>query len=176
MLEFYWGCLIAGILFAVISVIFGDILGCFLDGIFDFLLLDGPDYIHPMVIMGGVTVLGGTGIVFTEYTSLPLWLNIILSILIAGICSILVYLGYVKPMQRTENSTGYSIQELTGKLAEVIVPIPAQGFGEVMVKVGAANTNQIAASFDKEEIQSGSKVVVVEVKDHVLFVCRFENT
>jgi membrane-bound ClpP family serine protease len=175
MLEFYWGCLVAGILFAVMSVIFGDVLGHFLHGIFDFLLLDGPDFIHPMVIMGGITILGGTGIVLTEYTPLSLWVIVILSLVFAVICSMFIYLGYVKPMQHTENSTGYSIQELTGKLAEVIIPIPAQGFGEVIIKAGAANTNQIAASFDQEAIQSGSKVVVVEVKDHVLFVSRFEN-
>ena len=44
---------------------------------------------------------------------------------------------YIRPMERSENSSGYSMNELTGLIGEVLVPIPVVGFGEVMVKAGA---------------------------------------
>lgn len=36
----YWGCLIGGILFAVVTVLLGDILSSALDGLLDFLSVD----------------------------------------------------------------------------------------------------------------------------------------
>ena len=51
---------------------------------------------------------------------------------------------------------------MEGKPGEVIVPIPATGYGEVIVRVGPAGvTSQIAASFDGEPIAAGDRVVVV---------------
>ncbi|MBP1932008.1 NfeD family protein [Ammoniphilus resinae] len=175
MLEIYWGCLIVGVLFAIVSVVFGDFIGQFLDGMLDFLSLEGPDFFHPMVIIGGITAFGGIGILLTEYTFFSFWIILLLSFLIAIFLSILVYFFYVKPMQNAENSTSYSIQELSGKIGEVTIPIPREGYGEVVIKVGLSNTNQIAASFDREEINSGTRVVVVQVKEDTLFVSRFEK-
>ncbi|MNR55843.1 hypothetical protein D3C85_1763010 [compost metagenome] len=77
-------------------------------------------------------------------------------------------------MRQSENSTAFSMRELTGKIAEVTVPIPQHGYGEVMVKVGAGFTNQIAASLDGTWLVSGSRVVIVEVKEDVLFVALLE--
>jgi membrane protein implicated in regulation of membrane protease activity len=90
---------------------------------------------------------------------------------IAGIC---VYFFYVKPMENSESSTGYSMKELSGVIAEVLVPIPAVGYGEVIVKAGAGVSNQIAASFEGTMIPSGARVVVIEVKDNTLYVSKLE--
>ncbi|MNH46118.1 hypothetical protein D3C79_1087720 [compost metagenome] len=65
---------------------------------------------------------------------------------------------------------------MSGTLAEVLVPIPASGCGEVMVKVGAGFTNQIASSFEGVAIASGARVVVVEVKDSTLYVSEVDFT
>lgn len=175
MLELYFGFLIFGVIFAFITVIFDDVLGNLLDGVFDALAIDGLDFFNPMVIVGGLTVFGGAGIMLTKNTTLASGVVFIIAILLAIIISILVYFFYVKPMQNSENSTAYSIQELSGKIAEVITSIPKDGYGEVLVKVGASNTNQIAASFENDAIHTGVRVVVVEVKDSVLYVSRFEN-
>jgi membrane protein implicated in regulation of membrane protease activity len=171
-IEVYWGCLIGGIVFAVVSVFFGDIVSDFLDGTLDFL---SADIFEPMVIVGGITGLGGAGILLSEYTSFGGATVFAFSVLIAVFLSICVYFGYVRPMKNSENSTAYSMQDLAGKIGEVSVPIPANGYGEVLVKVGAGNTNQIAASFDKEDIRAGTRVVVVEVQDGTLYVSRFDE-
>ena len=65
MIEVYWGCLIGGLLFALVTVIFGDVIDSLFDGLFEFLTMDGLDFINPMVIIGAITMFGGAGI-FTK--------------------------------------------------------------------------------------------------------------
>lgn len=172
MVDVYWACLAGGLIFAVVTVILGDLISHAVHGVLDFLSVD---FLQPMTIVGGITAFGGAGVLLTEYTVFSAWLIVLLSVLAALIVAIVVYFVYVKPMSNAENSTGFSIRDLTGKIGEVTVTIPATGYGEVLVRIGAANTNQIAASFEHETIQSGTRVVVVEVKDHTLFVARFDH-
>ncbi|OXM87784.1 NfeD family protein [Paenibacillus rigui] len=175
MLDLYWGLLITGVLFAVVTVIFGDLLSNALDGLFDFMSGEHLHMLQPMVLFSGITVCGGAGIVMTRYSS---WGNagILLASLVCALAvSILVYFVYVKPMERSENSVAFSMQDLVGTIAEVITPIPAGGYGEVLVRMGAGHTNQIAASFEGKAIQAGTKVVTVEVKDGTLYVACFDK-
>lgn len=172
MLELYWGCFAGGILFALVVVILGDLIGHIFSGLGNFM---AHGVLDPVVIGGALTSFGGTGILLTEYSTVHPALIFILALMAAILLSLLIFLAYVKPLRNSENSTGFSIHDLSGKIGEVITPVPANGYGEVLVKIGAGNTNQIAASFDHEEIQSGTRVVVVEVKNDTLYVARFEN-
>ncbi|MFF2484165.1 protease [Paenibacillus sp. NPDC058071] len=170
----FWGCLIVGVLYAVVSVIFGDWIGQAMDGALDFLSLDGHDWFQPMTLIGGVTAFGGAGLLLTQYTALGQGAVIILALVIAVAAGGGVYFLYVRPMEQSENSVAFSVHDLVGKLAEVSVSIPPSGFGEVLVQSGTGNTNQIAASFDGEQIEGGARVVVVEVKDSALYVSRLD--
>lgn len=163
-------CLIGGIMYALVSVIFGDWLGQVLDGALDFLSLDGHHWLSPVALVGGITVFGGAGTLLLRYSAFGTAAIVIVALLISLVAAIALFFLYIKPMEESENSIAFSIYALSGKIAEVLVPIPASGYGEVMVKVGAGFTNQIAASFDGVEIAGGSQVVVVEVKDSTLFV------
>ncbi|MBB6452784.1 membrane protein implicated in regulation of membrane protease activity [Salirhabdus euzebyi] len=175
MVEVYWGCLVFGILFAFLSVILGDFLSDMFDGIFEFLSIDGPTFIQPMVIVGFITGFGGAGILLTDYTFFPQPLIIPLALLVATFLSVGVYFLYVKPMNRAESSTGFTYADLVGKVGEVSIPIPKEGYGEVVLSTIGGNTNQIAKSFDNVEIPVSEKVVVVEVKDDTLFVSKFNE-
>ncbi|MGB8954639.1 MAG: NfeD family protein [Tumebacillaceae bacterium] len=164
MVEIYWGCLIGGALFALLAVLLGDLISHALH----------LHALEPVTVVGGIAVFGGAGVLFSEYTSLTTVSVAILSALLAILMSLLVFFLYVRPMKNSENSTAFSMQDLSGRIAEVIVPIPSTGYGEVILRIGAGNTNQIAASFNREEIQAGTRVVVVEVKDDTLYVARYE--
>lgn len=173
MLEFYWGCLIFGILFAVVTVLLGDLLSSAADGFLDFLSVD---FLQPMVVAGAITIFGGAGVLLTNYMpGVVGWLVIVMAIIIAIAGAVLIYFFYVKPMKNSENSTGYSFQDLKGSLAEVIISIPENGYGEVIVKVGAGISNKTAKSIDKQPIPAGDQVVVVEVKEGVLLVSKYES-
>jgi len=167
MLAFYWSCLAGGAIFALISVFLGDIISNAVDGILDFL---SADILQPMVLATAITTLGGSGILLSKYSSFNNVFVLLISAVIAVMLSVIVFFAYVKPMKNSENSTGFSIQELQGRMGQVIVPIPSHGFGEVLLRVGAGHTNQIAASFDQQDIAENARVVVVEVRDDVLYV------
>ncbi|MGG6310975.1 protease [Paenibacillus macerans] len=155
----FWGCFVGGALFAVISAVLGDLIGSWLDGIFDFM---SADFLKPVITASAITSFGGAGILLDRYTGFGTAGVLILAVLIAVSLSAAVYFAYVRPMEDSENSTGFSTSELPGKVGEVTVPIPAQGYGEVMVKLVAGNTIHIASSWDRREIPVGTTVVVVD--------------
>ncbi|MBW4838902.1 MAG: protease [Paenibacillaceae bacterium] len=155
----FWGCFVGGALFAVISALLGDLLGSWLDGVFDFLSVD---FLKPIITASAITSFGGAGILLDRYTGLGSAGVVILAIVAAVLLSAVVYFAYVRPMENSENSTGFSESELPGKVGEVTVPIPAQGYGEVMVKLVGGNTLHIASSWDRKEISAGTVVVVIE--------------
>ncbi|MBW4085512.1 protease [Paenibacillus sp. S150] len=168
----YLGCLALGVIFAVVSVLLGDLIGSALDGIFDVVSFH---VISPAVLAGGITVFGGAGILLTRYSSLEDGPIVALSLLTAGFMGVVMYLGVVKPMDKSEMSSGFSMSELPGKIGEITVPVPAQGYGEIMVRFGAGNSLHTAASFDHQPLPAGIKVVVVEVQEGVALVSEFEQ-
>jgi membrane protein implicated in regulation of membrane protease activity len=175
MLELYWGCLIFGVIFAIVTVLFGDLLDSTSDGFLQVFSLDHLVWLEPTVVVGGVTILGGTGVLLTRYTKFTDSVVIIFSLLAAAMLSVLVYFVYIKPMKNCENSTGFFIKDLIGKTGEVMIPVPAIGCGEVMIRIGAGNTNQIAASKDKQEIPAGTQIVVVDISDGILYVSYYKE-
>ncbi|OXM15821.1 NfeD family protein [Paenibacillus herberti] len=171
----YISCLAFGILFAFVSVVLGDILGSFLDGALDFLSVDGPGIFQPAAIAGGITTFGGAGLLLERYATLDEGATVLLALLIAAAGSMFVFFLYVRPMRNTEATSGYSMQELGGAIGEVITSIPAQGCGEVLIRIGAGVTNHTAESFEGKDIPTGSRVVVVEVKLDVLAVATMDE-
>lgn len=168
--QIYWGCLFGGLLFAFVTILFGDLLGDHLNGMFHSLAFDHLDFLQPMVLVSGITVFGGTGVMLTRYTQLNPRLIIFLSLLFAILLSILIYFAYVKPMKNSENSIAYSIQDLVGLPGEVSVAIPAKGYGEVILKIGAGHSNHIAISQNQKELPIGTKIFVTKVVEGVVSV------
>ncbi|WP_426454122.1 protease [Paenibacillus sp. S-38] len=175
MLEVYWGLLITGVLFALVTVLFGDLLGSALGGMFDWMSGDVLHALQPMVLFSGITVLGGAGILLTKYTAFTAGMVLGLGVLAAVFSCVLIYLLYIKPMENTEQSLGFSMDELVGRIGEVTIPIPAAGSGEVVLRIGGGLTNQIAESYDGSEIPWGKRVVTVEVICGVLMVTALDT-
>jgi hypothetical protein len=172
MQTLYLGCLALGVIFAIVSVLVGDVIGDALHGVFDFVSID---FLNPTVLAAGVTVFGGSGLLLSRYSNLEAGGIVALSLLTAAFLGVLMFLGVVKPMEKSEVSNGFSMNELPGKIGEITIPIPAKGYGEIMVKFGAGNSLHTAASFDHELLPAGVKVVVVEVKEGVAWVSEFEK-
>jgi membrane protein implicated in regulation of membrane protease activity len=172
MIEVFWGCLIGGIVFALISLIGGH---SFHHGTHVFhgshhVHMRGLHLLNPLTIVGAITAFGGAGILLERYMvagTLPI---VAVAIVIALVMSVIVHFLIVRPMDRSESSLAFSQAEYVGMTGLVTVPIPASGRGQVMVRVGAGNTVEPAASFDDRPIPSGSQIIVVEVRDHTLYV------
>lgn len=172
MQTLYLGCLVLGVLFAVVSVLVGDLIGSALHGVFDFVSFD---FVNPAILAGGVTVFGGAGVLLGRYSGLEDGAILALSLLIAAFMGMVMYLAVVKPMKHSEMSNGFSMNELPGRIGEVTIPVPAVGYGEIMVKFGAGNSLHTAASFEQQLLPAGIKVVVVEVREGVALVSEFEE-
>lgn len=166
MYEFYWACLVSGIIFALIALIFDHSISNLFDGVFHVSF----DFIQPVVIRSAITILGGTGILLTEYTTMSTVQTFVISLLSAVVFSIPVYFIYVKPMKNVENSIGFSIKELIGKTGEVIVPIPIGGYGQILLKTVSGYTHEPATSLKGEAIRKGEIVEILDVKNNVLYV------
>ncbi|MCR8642300.1 protease [Paenibacillus sp. N1-5-1-14] len=164
MLLVYWNLLLLGVVFAVVTLILGEIIGHWLDSLSNAFHVDHLDYLQPVVVIGGLTCLGAIGVLLTKYTSWSEPFIGVLSLLFAVLISMSVYFGYVKKMAKAENSIGHSTAELVGKIAEVSVPIPSRGYGEIIVKTVSGYSNYPAISFEGQLIKQGNKVVIVELR------------
>lgn len=181
MLAIYWACLIGGLFFSVLAVLFGDLFGDHDIPHGDILHGDighgdagdpghGLDFLKPAVIVSAIATFGGAGVLLTKYSPLAGALALGVAISIAAVVAVGIYFLYIRPMRNAESSVGYSMADLVGMVGEVVTPIPEKGYGEVMLKVGAANICQIASSYENDLIASGHKVVVVQADRDTLYV------
>ncbi|QRG66899.1 NfeD family protein [Brevibacillus choshinensis] len=164
----YIVCLACGVLYALAVLLFGH--------------ADWMSHHHahlpvlqPILLVSGATAFGAAGYLLGRFTSLSDLVVVGLAVLIGIGLAVASYFLWVQPMSRAENSTGYTMSQLVGKLGEVCTTIPANGLGEVLVKMVSGTTFHMAASLDGEQIRQGSRVVVVEVRDHVLHVTGFPH-
>ena len=168
----YWFCLGGGVAVSVLLVVLGDLLEAAmdaLDGALEAVDLGGA--FDPLSAVFGVTLFGGAGLVLDAYTDLGQVPEVVIAAAVGLVAAVVLHTVYVKPMKASENSTGFSVREYAGKTGELATGVPAGGFGEVVVRMGASTTFQTAASFSGAPIPSGTAVVVVEVDaDGVLLV------
>ncbi|MBM7571165.1 NfeD family protein [Aquibacillus albus] len=134
-------------------------------------VFDGlSEFLNPLLLFGTLSVIGGSGVLLTKYSELNGLIVLLSSVLIGGAAYFLIYYFMVIPMANAESSTSISINDLEGAIGEVITTIPADGMGEVFIQSPNGSRNEIAKSFDKQEIKQGTKILVIQVEDQILFV------
>jgi membrane protein implicated in regulation of membrane protease activity len=180
MIEVYWACLLGGIIVSLLTFLLGDVFGHGHGGVdagsgLDHGGLHFGELFHPVVLVGTITTFGGAGIILDKLVGQDGWPEAALAALIALLVSTGLYFLYVKPMRNRENSIGYSMAELPGRVGIVSTAIPGRGCGEVIITIAGTNTCQIASSFDGVAIAEGEQIVVVEVRDHTLYVTPLDN-
>lgn len=176
MVEVYWACLVGGVIFSLVALIAGDFFSHGLDAPGHFGHgLEHFDYLNPTTIVAGITAFGGAGIVLTKYADLAGLPGAILSFVLAVGVSVILHLLYVRPMRRSENSVAFSMHELPGHVGQITIPVPEKGYGEVMIRIGASNICEIAASHDGTPMKAGDTVVVTEVRGDTLIVAPFDD-
>lgn len=164
--DIYWWLLWGSLGIAIISLFLGDLLEGLLDGLFDSI----GEFLNPLLLFGTLAVVSGSGVLFTKYSSLSDWYVLLISLLIGLGAYFLIYYLLVIPMSNAEASTSISIYDLAGKTGDVITTIPANGYGEVFIESTNGSRSESAKSFDAVTIKQGTRIVVVEVKEQVLYV------
>nr|WP_313779778.1 hypothetical protein [Paenibacillus larvae] len=69
MLSLYGILFGLGMLLALLTLLFGEVLGHLLSGL-DSLFSHSLPFLQPVILIGGITILGGTGLLLERYTSL----------------------------------------------------------------------------------------------------------
>lgn len=147
-----------------IYVIFNDLL----DGLIDV-------GFNPALILTFFTFLGASGFLLEHFTSNDHILIFFISLIISILLSLLLHFYVFTPLKKAETSLAYSQNSLEGKLAKVIIPIPIDGYGEVVISNTSGTISKSAISLDKKEIKEGESVIVIYVMDGVLVVSPYEQ-
>jgi membrane protein implicated in regulation of membrane protease activity len=164
----YLVCMGTGLLYTLITLFFGDTVSDLLGQI------DLP-VLQPILLVSALTAFGASGFLLTRFTAFSQWFVFAIAVAIGLMLAAAAYFVWVKPMENAESSIGYSMKQLEGMVGEVLTSIPAEGLGEVLITMVGGTTNHMAASIDREAIREGTRVVVIDVRDHVLYVTPFQN-
>lgn len=99
-------------------------------------------------------------------------------LLIAAVAAIvldfLLYFFVLVPLRSAEVSLAYTDQSLTGLVGKVIVPIPVDGYGEIIIETVNGNLAKRAAGYENEAIEYGKEVLLIEVENGTFFVKEYE--
>jgi membrane protein implicated in regulation of membrane protease activity len=177
---FFFLCLLAGLIYAVISLIMSGGFGSAepADVSADAGGVDGGDIggeitfspVSPVVIATFITAFGGGGIVGTEGLKWSAVASAALAVgsglLVAG----LVYTVLNAVYKRTQGSSEAKSDDIVGLAAEVITPMSKNGTGEVAYVIRGARFTGSARSVDNSRIEKNSLVKIVRVAGSTLYV------
>ncbi len=177
---FFLLCLIAGLIYAVISLIMS---GGFSPDVDSDISVDGSDIdaghvsgeitfspISPTVIATFITAFGAGGIVATEGLKWGPFPAVALAcgsgLAIAG----LVYGVLNAVYKRTQGSSEAHVEDVIGIIAQVLTPISNDGVGEIAYVCRGARLTGPARSVDGREIGKNTSVEIVRVTGSTLYV------
>ncbi|MEC5425951.1 hypothetical protein QGM71_21090 [Virgibacillus sp. C22-A2] len=158
--------LIAAGVLTVLYLFFGDIL----DGI-----SEASGFLNPALILAFLTFFSATGYVLEHVTPFSSLLIMAVSVLIALILDTLLNIFVLIPLSSAEESLSYTEESLKGRVGKIIIPIPEDGFGEIIIESKFGIISKPATGYEEGPIAEGSQVLVIEVKNGVLFVVPYEN-
>lgn len=179
LVGFYFLCLLAGLIWAAISLIMaGGFSG---DSAADIHADHGIDHgdvsgeitfspMSPTVIAVFITAFGAGGIVAIEGLQWSVIASVGVALgsglLIAGVVYEVLSIVY----KRTQGSSEASVDALIGITAEVITPISENGTGEIAYVIRGSRYTGSARSVDGSEIGRNKPVKVVRVTGSTMYV------
>lgn len=129
---------------------------------------------NPAVILAFVTFGSAIGFLLETATELNEWPVMAIAAGAAVVLDLLLYFFILLPLSSAESSIAYSEESLPGQVANVIIPIPVDGYGEVVLETYAGMISKRAAGYDNEAIGQDQKVLIIEVNDGTLYVQAYE--
>ncbi|KAB7669374.1 hypothetical protein F9279_11135 [Bacillus sp. B1-b2] len=126
--------------------------------------------LNPTLILAFFSILSAGGYIMEKYTSIHSWLILLISTAIAVIISIILHFFVFVPLANAEESLVYTEESLKGRIARVIVSIPKDGYGEILIESYSGNISKTATSFYNEEIPYGTETVIIEIRSNVAYV------
>ncbi|WP_264736961.1 NfeD family protein [Cytobacillus firmus] len=149
----------------ILYVFFGDIA----DGIGE------GSYLNPVLILAFITFLSAAGYIFEMITSLNSVVILLIGAGIAALLDILLNIFVLIPLSSAEESLVYTDDSLRGRVGTVLIPIPENGFGEVLIENISGRISKPALSYENTFIAEGSNVLIVEVENGIIKVIDYKE-
>jgi len=164
--SFYLLVLLGMGIITLLYVLFGDVL----EGIGE-----GIPFLNPILILVFIIFLSAIGYLLESLTDVNSFIIVGIATLGSFFLTTLLNVFVLVPLSSAEESLAYTEESLKGRLGKTIVPIPKDGFGEVLIENKSGRIAKAAASFDNTEIKEGMTVIVIDVKDGNLYVRPFDE-
>ncbi|MCJ8009048.1 NfeD family protein [Lederbergia wuyishanensis] len=149
----------------ILYLFFGDVL----EG-----MGEATDFLNPVLILAFITFFSAGGYILEKATALNSFLIIAIAAVISALLDVLLNVFVLVPMKSAEQSLSYTEKSLEGRVGKAIISIPKEGFGEVVIESYSGMISKPAASFEDVPIPEGSEVLVIEVKNGVLYVMPYK--
>lgn len=150
----------------VLYLFFGDLV----DGVGE-----GIPFLDPAVILAFISITAASGYILEQFTNFSSVLIFVLSLILSAIITGLLYFFLLVPLRSAEVSLVYTDASLEGQVGKVIVPIPLDGFGEIVIESVNGIISKRATSYKGEEIPYNTPVLIVEVKEGTAFVSAYNK-
>lgn len=152
-------------LITIVYLFFSDVF----DGIGE-----GIPFFDPAVILAFITFTSAAGYILELSTNWHSGLILGGALVIAVVLDVLLYFFVLLPLSSAEVSLAYTDESLMGQVGRVIVPIPENGFGEIVIESVNGRINKRAASYENKMIDYGKEVLIIEVKNGAFIVKEYE--
>ncbi|WP_033826730.1 hypothetical protein [Bacillus andreraoultii] len=153
-----------------VLILFYMLFGDFLDGVGDV-----SPFLNPTLLLAFLIFLSASGYIFELVTSIQSVWILVISAIGSFILTTLLNVFILVPLSSAEESLAYTDESLKGRIGTVIIPVPNDGYGEVLIESNSGRIAKSAISFHQSEILEGVKVLVVDVKQGVLQVIPYDE-
>lgn len=136
---------------------------------------DMPPLLNPALILAFITFLSAMAYILEIVTTFPPIHTLIISSLVAFILAMVLNIFIFIPLRSKGKSISDSERSFKGRIGEVILTVPKGGFGEIVIESERGTISKAASSLENIEIPHGKRVLVIEVKDEVLYVVPYES-
>ena len=137
--------------------------------------VDGIPFLDPAVILSFITFTAAGGYLFERFTGLSSIVIIVISFISAILFTALLYYFLLIPLRSAEVSLAYTDESLEGQLGKIIVPVPIDGFGEMVIETVNGIISKRVASYHNVEIPYDAKVLIIEMRDGTAYVSIYES-
>ena len=137
--------------------------------------IDGVVFLDPAVILSFISFMAAAGYLLERFTPFSNGLVVLIAIVIACGLTVLLYVFLLLPIRSAEVSLVYTEKSLEGQIGKVIVPIPVDGFGEIVIESVNGMISKRAASYHNVEIPYDKPALIIEIKESTAYVVEYDK-
>ncbi|WP_339253320.1 hypothetical protein NSQ43_04320 [Sporosarcina sp. FSL W8-0480] len=130
--------------------------------------------LDPAVILAFISFTSAVGYILELMTNWNHLLILLIALATATVLDFLLYFFVLLPLKSAEVSLAYTDESLTGQVGKVIVPVPVDGFGEIVIESVNGIISKRAAGYENQPIDYGKEVLIIEVKEGTFIVKEYE--